>query len=333
MGKGQRLMVKIAKDGAGWSGVVYNLDANTPSQGRSTTQMSLAGVEMRFAIAPIDASYEGKLSEDGASITGTWTQAGQPHPLNFVRAEGDAQWEIPKATEKMAKDADPDWDVVTVRPTDPNVTNASIQMKGRQFVLENRSVETLLLVGYSTHKKQIVNAPDWTRTERWDIRGVPDAPGQPSLRQMQSLTRKLLTERFGLVTHTEKREMEVFALTVAKGGHKMTASAGDPNGLPNENDRENGGVRTMQAANVSMTEFALMMKFFMDRPVVDQTGLAGRYDFRFQWTFDDSKVPTDGSAPAGLFTAIQEQLGLKLEAVKAQTEVLVVDKVERPSAN
>jgi uncharacterized protein (TIGR03435 family) len=333
VGRQERLVVKIAKDGAGWSGVVYDLDSNTPSQGRNTTQMSLQGAEVRFAIAPIDASYVGKLSEDGASIAGTWTQGGQAHPLMLARAEGDAAWQIPKSDTAMAKDADPDWEVVTVRPTDPAVTNASIRMNGRQFVLENRTVETLLLAGYGVHKKQIVSAPDWIRTERWDIKGVPDVPGQPSMKQMQSLVRKILTERFGLVAHTEKREMEVYALTVAKGGEKMMPSAGDPNGLPDENDRNNGGQTTMQAANVSMADFALLLKFFLDRPVVDQTGLTGRYDFRLQWTFDETKAPSDGSAAPGVFTAIGEQLGLKLEPVKAQTDVLVVDKVEHPSAN
>ena len=333
VGNGQRLVVKIAKQAAGWSGVVYSLDSGNSSQGRNTTQMSLAGPEVRFAIAPVDASYEGKLSEDGASITGTWTQGGQARPLNLARAAGAAQWEIPQAPAARAKDADPDWEVVTVRPTDPAATNASIRMNGRQFVLENRSVETLLLAGYGVQKKQIVNAPDWIGTERWDVRGVPDVPGQPSLWQMQALARKVLTERFGLVTHTEKREMEVYALTLAKSGEKMTPSAGDPNGLPDENDRENGGVRMMRASNMSMSDFALIMKFFMDRPMVDQTGLAGRYDFQLNWTFDESKAPPDGSAPPGLFTAIQEQLGLKLEPLKAQTDVLVVDKVEHPSAN
>jgi uncharacterized protein (TIGR03435 family) len=233
----------------------------------------------------------------------------------------------------MAKDADPDWEVVTVRPTDPAVTNASVRMNGRQMVMENRTVETMLLIGYGVHKKQIMNAPDWIRTDRWDIRGVPDVPGQPNIRQMQALTRKLLVERFGLTTHTGKRQMEVYALRVAKGGEKMTPSAGDPNGLPDENDRDNGGVRTMRVANASMGEFALIMKFFMDRPMVEQTGLSGRYDFRLQWTFDDSNALTDGSAPPGLFTAIQEQIGLRLEPVKAETDVLVVDKVERPGAN
>jgi uncharacterized protein (TIGR03435 family) len=332
-GKEQRVVMKIAKDGAGWKGVVYDLDSHSPSQARNTTQMSLQGAEVRFAIASIEATYEGKLIEDGASIAGTWTQGGQARPLNLARAEGDAAWEIPKVDAAMAKDADPDWEVATVRPTDPSVTNASIRIDGRQFILENRTVETMLLAGYGVHKKQIADAPDWIRTERWDVRGVPDVPGQPSMKQMQSLVRKILAERFGLVTHTEKRELEVYALTVAKSREKMTPSAGDPNGLPDENDRENGGVRTMHVANSSMDDFALVMKFFLDRPVVDQTGLAGRYDFQLKWTFDESRVPSDGSEPPGLFTAIQEQLGLKLEPVKAQTDVLVVDKVERPSAN
>ena len=110
----------------------------------------------------------------------------------------------------------------------------------------------------------------------------------------------------------------------------MAPSAGDPNGLPDENDRENGGVRTMRAANTSMSDFALIMKFFMDRPVVDQTGLAGRYDFQLNWTYDESKAPPDGSAPAGLFTAVQEQLGLKLEPQRTSIMAIIVDRLEKP---
>jgi uncharacterized protein (TIGR03435 family) len=71
----------------------------------------------------------------------------------------------------------------------------------------------------------------------------------------------------------------------------------------------------------------------MDRPVMDQTGLAGKYDFQLKWTYDETVAATDGSAPPGLFTAVQEQLGLKLEATKAPADVLVVDKIERPGAN
>ena len=332
-GKEQRIVVKIARDGGGWKGVVFNLDSDNAYEGRATTQMSLEGADLQFAIAAISGSYVGKLSEDGATIAGMWTQGGQARPLNLARVEGDAAWEIPKAMTSMPKDADPDWDVVTVRPGNPDGKNSGFHLNGRQVFMERRTVESMLLFGYGVHKKQILNAPGWIESEVWDVKGVPDVPGQPSLKQFETLTRKALVERFGLVTHIEKRDMEVYALRVAKGGPKMTPSAGDPNGLPNENDRENGGQITVQMENAAAGELALLLKFMMDRPVVDQTGLGGRYDFLLKWTSDESKVPADGSAPPTIFTAIQEQLGLKLEAVKAQTDVMVVDKVERPGAN
>jgi len=233
----------------------------------------------------------------------------------------------------MAKDADPDWEVVTVRPGDPNGMGSGIRVEGRDLVVQRHTVETLLLFGYGVHKTQVMNAPDWVRSERWDARGYPDVPGQPSLPQFQGMIRKLLVERFGLVEHTEKRDLAVYALTVGKGALKIEKSAGDPNGIPLENDRENGGQRTMQAGNMTMREFCLLMTYFMDKPVVDQTGLQGRYDFLLKYTFDETRAPTDGSAPPTMFTAIQEQLGLKLEPVKTATDVMVIDKVERPGEN
>ena len=322
--------VKITKDtGAGWQGVVYSLDSNRAFEGRATTQMSLQGAELRFAIAPIDSSYQGKLSADGATIAGTWTQSGTAHSLNLARVSGDAAWEIPKADAPMAKDADPDWDVVTVKARDRNDTSnsQSMSMQGRQFVIVNRTVEGMLLFAYGVQKNQIVGAPGWMDTERWDVQGLPDVPGHPSLRQTQSLIRKLLAERFGLKLHKETKELAVYAITVAKGGEKMARSAGDPNGTPDENERSNGGVVTMRMTNMSMGEFAPDLGYFLGRPAVDQTGLTGRYDFQLKWTADETRAPADGSAPPGLFTAIQEQIGLKLEPVKAQTEVLVVDAV------
>jgi uncharacterized protein (TIGR03435 family) len=337
--KDQRIVLKIEKSAGGaWQGVVYSLDSDMAFEGRATTQMSLQGAELRFAIAPIDTSYQGKLSEDGAALAGTWTQSGATYPLNLARVTADAAWEIPRPDAPMAKDADPDWDVVTVKARDPNETgnSQSMSMKGRQFVIVNRSVEGMLMFAYGVHKKQIVGAPSWIATERWDVRGVPDIPGAPSLKQAQTLTRRLLEERFGLKVHRETKELAVYAITVAKGGEKMTRSAGDPKGTPDENERSNGGQVTMRMTNMSMGEFAPDLGYFLDRPAADKTGLTGRYDFRLIWTADESQAPTEGSAPPGppgLFTAIQEQIGLKLEPVKAPTEVLVVDSVERPSAN
>ena len=191
----------------------------------------------------------------------------------------------------------------------------------------------MLLFGCGLHKRQLVNAPDWLATDRWDVRGIPDVPGQPSLKQMQSLVCKVLAERFGLVSHTERRELVVYALTVAKGGPKMKKSTRDPDALQSDWDQQNGWQQSIQMGNTTMGGFALELLFYADRPVVDQTGLKGRYDFTLKWTFDESKAPTDGSAAPSLFTAIQEQMGLRLEPVKAMTDVMVIDKVERPGAN
>jgi uncharacterized protein (TIGR03435 family) len=317
-----------------WQGVVYNLDSDMAYEGRSTTKMSLQGTDLRFAIASIDLSYAGKLGADGGSIAGTWTQGGQERALNLVRANADAAWEIPKEDAAMAKDADPDWEVATVKPSDPNDTNAGFHLEGRHIFVERQTVEAMLLMGYGLQKKQIVGAPNWLETERWDVKGQPDVAGQPSLKQYQAMVQKVLAERFGFKSHTEKRELAVYAITQAKGGAKLAKSAGDPNGLLDETGYGSGsGQEVMRMTNGSMGDFALMLKFYMDRPVVDQTGLAGRYDFKLKWTVDETRAPTDGSAAPGIFTAVQEQLGLKLEPVKAPVDVLVIDHVERPSAN
>ena len=334
--KEQRVVVKIAKDdGAGWKGVMYSLDSNLAYEGRATTQMSLQGAEVRFAITPIDSSYQGKLTVDGATMAGMWTRSGASYPLTLTRVTGDAAWEIPKADAPMAQDADPGWEVVSVKahdPSDPS-NSQSLNFKGRQFVMVNRAVEGMLLFAYGLQRAQIVGAPHWIATERWDVQGLPDVPGHPSLKQMQSLTRKLLEERFGLKVHKDIKELDVYAITVAKGGQKIAPSAGDPTDPPSENENSNGGVVTMRMTNMSMSEFAPDLGYFLGRPAVDQTGLAGRYDLQLKWTADESKAPADGTGPPGMFTAIQEQLGLRLEPVKAPVEVLMIDKVERPSAN
>lgn len=162
--------------------------------------------------------------------------------------------------------------------------------------------------------------------------GLANVEGEPDVAQLQTMVRRVLAERFGLKLHREQREMPVFALTVGKGGPKMTANTSDPNGQPNERGRRGVGWQMYTYTNTSMPVFALDILSSVDRPIVDQTGLKGRYDFQLKWLTDDNHA-TDPDAPPGLFTAIQEQIGLKLEPVRAQADVLVVDQVQRPGAN
>ena len=233
----------------------------------------------------------------------------------------------------MAAGVDPGWEVATVRANDSGATKDRIRISGRHVALENETVARMMLIGYGMQKDQVIGLPDWARTAGWDVDGVTDVAGVPDLRQFQAMLRKILEQRFGLVLHREQRVMEVFALRVAKGGPKLRAATGDANVLPDRVDRRSVGELASTFKDTSMHDFVLMALSNLERPVVDETGLTGKYDFELTWNDDDSVAPADGSAAPGVFTAVQEQLGLKLEPVKAPADVLVVDKVERPGAN
>lgn len=233
----------------------------------------------------------------------------------------------------MAADADPDWEVATVRPNASGATRNLIHISGRHVSLENETVAKMMLIGYGVQKDQIAGLPDWARTAGWDIEGVTSVTGVPNLRQFQRMVRKILEERFGLVLHHEQRVMEVFALRVAKGGPKLAAAAGGADAFPDRMDRRSEGALDSTFRDTSMHDFVLMALGAMDHPVVDETGLTGKYDFELKWADDDTNATADVSTAPGLFTALQEQLGLKLEPTKAPADVLVIDKLERPGAN
>lgn len=244
--------------------------------------------------------------------------------------------ESPARLTQMEKTADPGWEVTTVKPSDPSDTRGQhINMSGQDIKLLDTTVEEFLLIGYSVQKVQLVNLPDWARTQRWDVEGKPDTAGVPDLRQLQSMMRKLLAERFGLTLHHEQRELPVYVLSLGKGAPKVIPNNSNPNGWMEQRNGENHGVRTENLKNASMQELCLILQFHIDRPVVDHTDLKGRYDFQLKWQTDDNRVAdsADPNPVPGLFTAIQEQLGLKLVPMKAPADVLVIDKVERAGAN
>jgi uncharacterized protein (TIGR03435 family) len=334
-----RVVLKISKGGGagGWNGELYNIDSGNASV---VPSIALQGADVRFAIASIEASYAGKLGEDGTSMAGTWTQGSGSYPLNLARVTGDAAWAIPDPDKPMAPDADPAYEVVTIKPSDPNDGGRGFQTRGRHIRAANETVDDMISFAWGIHVKQIVGGQPWMNTDHYFVDGVPDTPGEPNLTQFRSMIKKVLADRFGLKVHNEQRELSVYALTVAKGGPKLTKSLGNPNGPPNDNFSTSA---YMKETNTTMGEFAKAMQYVLDRPVHDQTGLDGRWDFMLKWTPDESQftalgykipAPTENpNAPPGLFAAIQEQIGLKLEAVKAQADVLVVDAVARPSEN
>ncbi|MDW5266342.1 MULTISPECIES: TIGR03435 family protein [Acidobacteriaceae] len=252
-------------------------------------------------------------------------------PPNIIAQQNSAGQQLASPMSPMAADAHPSLEVATVKPADPNETGNFI-VGGHRLVIEAQTVNDLISFAYAVHRKQIVDGPAWLGTESFDIDGQADLPGVANLHQVQEMLQKLLQDRFGLKLHRDKRDLSIYAIKVAKGGPKLAQSTENAYGLPTQSGHGQGGQQQRKFTNNSMSDFALGMQAYMDRPVIDETNLPGRYDFTLKWTPDNVPTNEPGAAP-GIFTAIQEQLGLKLEATKGPADVLVIDHIERPSAN
>jgi uncharacterized protein (TIGR03435 family) len=239
----------------------------------------------------------------------------------------------------MAADASPSIEVATIRPSIPGDQRPPvIQIQKRRWMAINRTVMELITYSHSLHRRHVLNAPGWL-DEQYDITAQPDGAGQPSQRQWHAMVRKLLADRFKLSSHTETREVSVYVLTVKDGPKALSPGTGDPAGPANLAMRAQG---RFAARNASMADLASELGAFLDRPVVDRTGVSGRYDFTLLWTIDEFQSARLKAFPLpqrsntevpNLFTAIQEQLGLKLDAATAPASVLVIDRIERPSEN
>jgi uncharacterized protein (TIGR03435 family) len=342
-GRELRTVIKISKaDGGALKLLFYSIDQGAQSIPGTAT---LQGPTVKMTIPGIGGSYEGKLDSDGVNLTGNFTQGPNPLPLNLKHVTDATAWEIPKPpppAAKMPADANPSFEVATIKPSKPGTQGKGITMRDpRTFMTINFSVVDLMTFAYGIHPRQISGGPDWLESEHYDIQATPDPPGMPSRKQLETMVQKLLADRFKLAFHHDKKELSVFALVLGKTGSKLTASTGDPTGLPGLGFRKLGD---LAVRNANMSDFTgLMQSSVLDRPVVDQTGLSGRFDFTLKWTPDETQFSPFGGykapateekdAPPDLFTAIQQQLGLKLESTKTAVDVLVIDHVEKPSEN
>jgi uncharacterized protein (TIGR03435 family) len=339
-----RLQLQITKAAGALKGKIYPIDLPGPG-GMATTTLSLDGGVLKFTLTGMDVDYEGKVSPDGKSAVGTWKQGGHETPLTLEHVNAGEAWEVPKPTAALSlmdPKLQPGYEVATIKPTDPNHARGGFTLQGRHLVAGNFTVEGLITLAYNLHPTQVTGGPDWLKTDHYDLDVLPDHEGLPSLEQARGIVRKLLADRFALKFHYDTKDLSVYVLTVAKTGPKLAKSASDPSSPPGMG----GPPGRMMVRNGSMEEFAMLMQGTLDRPVVDQTGLKDRYDFTLRWTPDESqyggRVPPPNSgdngaaaadAPPPLFTAIQEQLGLKLDAMKAPAKVMVIESVQKPSEN
>jgi uncharacterized protein (TIGR03435 family) len=338
-----RIVIKFSLEDDRLKAVMYSIDqaGGQPIIANSTSR---DGSTIKMTVTMIGGSYEGKLSADGNSITGTWAQ-GARLPLNLTRATPETAWTIPDPPPppvRMATGAKPGFEVATIKPSDPNRPGKLFTVRGQNVVTINTTLNDLIKMAYDLHARQIAGGPAWTETEKFDVTAKPDAAGQPSVAQIKILMQQLLADRFQLKFHREKKELNVYAIMVGKTGVKFGKSERDPNSLPGLFFRGPG--TNVNVTNATIPDFAnLLQSVVLDKPVVDQTGLSEKYDFTLKWTPDPGQLldlggppqrPADNAdAPPDLFTAIQQQLGLKLESTKAPADVLVIDRVEKPAEN
>jgi uncharacterized protein (TIGR03435 family) len=241
----------------------------------------------------------------------------------------------------IAADADSSFEVATIKPSDTSAPHGTgIRANGSHVTAFNFSVGELIGYSYGLQAKQIITGASSLLDTHFDIDGVPNVVGRPNMTQSRLMFQKLLVSRFRLAFHYESRELPAYAIQIAKGGPKLPLTSRKPS---DSTGFSFNCQAVLTVRNASMGDVAKgMQNAFMDKPVVDQTGLHSRYDFELKWTPDDlqSYCPVapahfedDPNAPPGLYTAIQEQIGLKLVPTRAPVEVMVIDHIEMPSEN
>ena len=237
-------------------------------------------------------------------------------------------WVLPSATAQA-----PAFEVASVKPT--ATTDGSLTwdfLPGGRLTARNLNVKFLLQIAYGVQDYQISGGPGWMASAGFDIQAAP-APGtaEPPREQVLQMIQALLADRFQLALHRETRQLPLYALVVpknaaGKGGPKLKP-AGTAAG------RTQTKMGQLIVSKMNMTALASILSFDLKRPVRDQTGLQGDFAFTLEWTPELRDSTADPASRPSLFTAVQEQLGLKLESMQGPLEVLVIDRVEKPSEN
>jgi len=233
------------------------------------------------------------------------------------------------------------FDVATVKPIEADAkAGRFFKMEGQnRWIATNYTLKNLIALAYDLNPRTISGGSGWVDSQQFNIEAITPGDVRPvRLEQMQML-RVLLTERFKLTFHRQQKEFSIYELSIAKGGPKLKAAA-QPNDPPQLIGIVYPGKIEVPATSVTMDDFvAMLQRATLDRPTVNKTGLTGKYDFTLTWAQDETqyggevpKAPDDAQVPP-LFTAIQEQLGLKLEATHGMVSALVIDNADRPLPN
>lgn len=235
----------------------------------------------------------------------------------------------------------PAFEAASIKPAAPDRRGMGMNVSPGRIRIINSSLKLCIQMAWDVREFQVSGATGWMDTEHWDIDAV--APERLKKDEYRPMLQALLTDRFGLATHRESGERSGYALVVAKSGPKLPP-AGDSSDFVF--GRNGSGDRTLKAQNATLADLAQGLASILGMPVIDRTGIDGRFDLSLQWTPDSAHEPalskegmpappppSDATSGPGIITVLQEKLGLKLEARKVPVEVIVIDRATRPSGN
>ena len=246
------------------------------------------------------------------------------------------------ASAAFAQNAPPakSFEVATIKPTDPNFGGILAQFPGGTISLRGFTVKDLIGLAYDVDNRQVIGVPKALESARYDVVGKAEGPITPAnIDDAKVMMQGLLANRFGLKMHRETREVPVYVMRVARNGHKLKPRKEGDGGPPTSLLFQGAN---LPGRNASLALLAsALQKVVLDRPVVDKTGLEGNFDFDLSWRPDAGQFSgRGGQLPAAsdpdradIFTALQEQLGLKLDAERGPGEVIVVDALSGPTEN
>jgi uncharacterized protein (TIGR03435 family) len=232
----------------------------------------------------------------------------------------------------LAHAQSPAFEVASIKPFQGLAANVYMHTSGPRVTISEYGLPGLLMTAYQVEPWQISGGPVWMESDRFNI--VANAPGEsaPTPEQVRQMLQTLLADRFQLKVHREKKEGPVYVLVVDKKGPKLK-----PSTAADSTFSAGGGARavrlTFQKRTMEYLALQLSNSGGLGREVLDKTGLTGTYDFNLHWAPGTDGAPPPDSNEPGLFTALQEQLGLKLEPQKAPVEMLIIDRAEKPSPN
>jgi len=222
------------------------------------------------------------------------------------------------------------FDAATVKPNNSGSSSSGTESTNGLLRITNQTLLRMIQYAYNLHDFQISGGPAWVRSDRYDVTARPE--GSVHEKQMREMLQSLLSERFHLQFHRQTQEGPIYALLIGKNGPKLQPALESDNSGISSNST---AVMTMKGTHVTMEEIAASLANRVGRSVIDKTSLSGRFDFELSWVADltlaaGTRDPgADVSGPS-IFTALQEQLGLRLDSQKGPIEMLLIDHAEKP---